>query len=100
MYEKTQEGMRREEKILETSNSSTPLREPYSKPSIGTTLTSIFSSMPLIRVLVRRDLRLRYHSSVLGYLWTLIEPLMLAGAYYLYLSSFVGPQNQCIHYWY
>ena len=82
MYEKTQEGMRREEKILETSNSSTPLREPYSKPSIGTTLTSIFSSMPLIRVLVRRDLRLRYHSSVLGYLWTLIEPLMLAGAYY------------------
>lgn len=30
-----------------------------------------------------RDLRLRYHSSLLGYLWTLIEPLMLAGAYYV-----------------
>ena len=54
MYRKDSGGMRREEEIL-TSNSSTPLREPYSKPSIGTTLTSIFSSMPLIRVLVRRD---------------------------------------------
>ena len=32
---------------------------------------------------MRRDLRLRYHSSILGYLWTLIEPLLLAAAYYL-----------------
>lgn len=64
------------------SASTSQLSEPFSKPSIGSTLKSIFSSIPLIRVLVRRDLRLRYHSSVLGYLWTLIEPLLLAGAYY------------------
>ena len=30
-----------------------------------------------------RDLRLRYHSSILGYLWTLIEPVLLASAYYV-----------------
>ena len=64
------------------SASTSQLSEPFSKPSISSTLKSIFSSIPLIRVLVRRDLRLRYHSSVLGYLWTLIEPLLLAGAYY------------------
>lgn len=58
------------------------LAQPYSQPTIPSTLKSIFSSIPLIRVLVRRDLRLRYHSSVLGYLWTLIEPLLLAAAYY------------------
>ena len=64
------------------SSSTSQLTEPFSRPTIGSTLGSIFSSLPLIRVLVRRDLRLRYHSSVLGYLWTLIEPLLLAGAYY------------------
>jgi ABC-type polysaccharide/polyol phosphate export permease len=64
------------------SESASPLVEPYSQPNIPSTLRSIFSSIPLIRVLVRRDLRLRYHSSVLGYLWTLIEPLLLAAAYY------------------
>ena len=64
------------------SEHQSALAQPYSQPTIPSTLKSIFSSIPLIRVLVRRDLRLRYHSSVLGYLWTLIEPLLLASAYY------------------
>ncbi len=57
--------------------------EPYDSPTVISTVSSVFSARPLIRTIMHRDLRLRYHSSILGYLWTLIEPLLLAAAYYL-----------------
>tara|TARA_B100000683_G_scaffold274795_1_gene323835 strand:+ start:2759 stop:3598 length:840 start_codon:yes stop_codon:yes gene_type:complete len=57
--------------------------EPYDPPTVISTVSSVFSARPLIRTIMHRDLRLRYHSSILGYLWTLIEPLLLAAAYYL-----------------
>lgn len=68
--------------FVSSTKTTADLIEPHAMPSIRNTLRSIFTSAPLLRVLIRRDLRLRYHSSVLGYLWTLIEPLLLAGAYY------------------
>ena len=58
------------------------LRNPSDPPTIFGTLNSVRKSGPMLRSIMHRDLRLRYHSSILGYLWTLIEPLMLAGAYY------------------
>ncbi len=59
------------------------MREPYDPPTVFGTLSSVVKGKPLIRTIMHRDLRLRYHSSILGYLWTLIEPLLLAAAYYL-----------------
>lgn len=35
-----------------------------------------------VRLLVGRDLKVRYGSSALGYLWTVLEPLLLAGIYW------------------
>lgn len=58
------------------------LRNPFDPSTIFGTLNSVRRSGPMLRSIMHRDLRLRYHSSILGYLWTLIEPLMLAGAYY------------------
>lgn len=58
------------------------LRNPSDPPTIFGTINSVCRSGPMLRSIMHRDLRLRYHSSILGYLWTLIEPLMLAGAYY------------------
>ena len=58
------------------------LRNPSDPPTIFGTINSVCNSGPMLRSIMHRDLRLRYHSSILGYLWTLIEPLMLAGAYY------------------
>ena len=58
------------------------LRDPSDPPTVFGTLNSVRRSGPMLRSIMHRDLRLRYHSSILGYLWTLIEPLMLAGAYY------------------
>ena len=37
----------------------------------------------ILGTLVRRDLKIRYGRSVLGYVWTLIDPLAMAGVYYL-----------------
>jgi ABC-2 type transport system permease protein len=33
-------------------------------------------------LLVRRDLKVRYAGSVLGYLWTVLDPLMMTGVYW------------------
>ena len=54
------------------------MREPYDPPTVFGTISSVVKGRPLIRTIMHRDLRLRYHSSILGYLWTLIEPLLLA----------------------
>src|SRR5689334_9984070 len=36
----------------------------------------------VLATLVKRDLRVRYARSVLGYLWTVIDPLAMAGVYF------------------
>jgi ABC-2 type transport system permease protein len=43
----------------------------------------VISDRAVLWTLVRRDLRVRYARSVLGYLWTLVDPLAMAFVYYL-----------------
>ena len=71
------------ERMPSSEKQSVEMVEPYDPPTVISTVSSVFSARPLIRTIMHRDLRLRYHSSILGYLWTLIEPLLLAAAYYL-----------------
>jgi len=71
------------ESMQSSERQSAEMVEPYDSPTVISTVSSVFSARPLIRTIMHRDLRLRYHSSILGYLWTLIEPLLLAAAYYL-----------------
>ncbi len=40
----------------------------------------------LVSNFIKRDLRLKYRNSVLGYFWSLLEPLLLAGVYYVLFS--------------
>ena len=40
-----------------------------------------------VRLLVTRDLKVRYASSALGYLWSVLEPLMLAGIYWFIFTQ-------------
>jgi ABC-2 type transport system permease protein len=40
-----------------------------------------------LRLLVVRDLKVRYASSALGYLWSVLEPLMLAGIYWFIFTQ-------------
>lgn len=37
----------------------------------------------LIANFIQRDLRLKYRNSILGYFWSLLEPLMLSGVYFV-----------------
>ncbi len=43
----------------------------------------IWESRSVLLVMVRRDLRIRYARSALGYLWTILDPLSMAGVYYV-----------------
>lgn len=47
------------------------------------------SNYYLIRELVRTDFKLRYQSSVLGYLWSLLKPLMLFAILYTVFTKFL-----------
>jgi ABC-2 type transport system permease protein len=40
-----------------------------------------------VRLLVARDLKVRYASSALGYLWSVLEPLALAGIYWFVFTQ-------------
>lgn len=40
-----------------------------------------------IRLLVGRDLKVRYASSVLGYVWSVLEPLLMAGVYWFVFTQ-------------
>lgn len=43
----------------------------------------------VLSLLVVRDLKVRYASSVLGYVWTVLEPLMMAGVYWFVFSYLI-----------
>ena len=50
---------------------------------ITSQIARVYGRRRILQTLVRRDLKIRYGRSILGYLWTLIDPLAMAGVYYL-----------------
>ena len=53
------------------------------RPTLVTSLLSILSYRELVRNLVLKDLKLKYRGSVLGFLWSLVNPLAMVGVYTL-----------------
>ncbi|XVX19333.1 ABC transporter permease [Actinomycetota bacterium] len=51
--------------------------------NIGKRLRAIYERRGILKILVRRDLRVRYARSVLGYLWTILDPLAMALIYFM-----------------
>ena len=51
--------------------------------STDTALKRVIAGRAVLRELVVRDLKLRYEGAILGYFWTIFEPLLLTGIYYL-----------------
>lgn len=45
-------------------------------------VTDVWRSRAVLRLLIQRDLTVKYQASVLGYFWSLIEPLAVAGTYW------------------
>jgi len=53
-------------------------------------ITDITRHGDLIRNLVARDLKIRYRGSILGFLWTILNPLFMAIIYIVFLRLLVG----------
>ena len=49
----------------------------------------LFQRRELLRLLVRRDLQSRYRDSFLGFLWTVIRPIIVFLMYYVVLGKFL-----------
>jgi lipopolysaccharide transport system permease protein len=56
------------------------------------TFAEVRRHAPLLRNLVRREVRQRYKASVFGLLWTLINPVVMVGAYW-FVFRFVFPSG-------
>ncbi len=50
-------------------------------------LGAVVERRPLIRLLIGRDVKLKYEESALGYFWSILEPLLLAGVYWFVFSK-------------
>ena len=48
---------------------------------------ALWSRRRAIKLLVGRDLKVRYASSALGYVWSVLEPLLLAGIYWFIFTQ-------------
>jgi ABC-type polysaccharide/polyol phosphate export permease len=57
---------------------------------IKTIITDFKKYKELIWHLAKTDFKLRYHGSTLGYLWTILEPLLLFAVIYIVFSNFRG----------
>lgn len=51
------------------------------RPTIGEMIVSVTSYRELVRNLVLRDLKLKYRGSVLGFVWSLVNPLAMVTIY-------------------
>lgn len=60
------------------------------RQSVVPTLFALFSHRELIRNLVRKDLKLKYRGSVLGFVWSLVNPLALVVVYTLAFKYILG----------
>jgi ABC-2 type transport system permease protein len=53
-------------------------------------IVALFHQHELIELLVRRELKVRYKDSSLGFLWTLVRPITLLLVYYFAIGVFLG----------
>ena len=69
-------------------------REPLA-PATGTSSASgrLWAYRGLLVQLIRRELKVRYKDSSLGFLWSLLRPLSLLVVYYVAIGQFLGAQR-------
>ena len=57
-------------------------------------LAQLFRYRGLIQSLVARELKARYRGSVLGFLWSFINPLLLLGVYWFIFTTILPNRTE------
>lgn len=52
-------------------------------------LVAIWSARRILVLLIGRDLRVRYNTASLGWVWTILEPLLMAGVYWFVFTKII-----------
>ncbi|MFY0406235.1 ABC transporter permease [Solicola sp. PLA-1-18] len=60
---------------------TTVSRSPWAR------ISGIWAARKVLALLIRRDLKVRYASSALGYVWAVLDPLLMAGVYWVVFTQ-------------
>jgi ABC-2 type transport system permease protein len=72
------------------TDATLPARTTAAQARLSTRLRDIVSYRELLVNLVRKELRVKYKSSILGFFWSLLNPAMLLVVYYFVFSVVLG----------
>jgi ABC-2 type transport system permease protein len=79
--------------------SAATVRRADARPSLRTKVAELGAYRELAGNLVRKELKVRYKSSALGFLWSLANPLMYAAVFYIVFEFFLpgGVPNYTVY---
>lgn len=66
------------------------LGTPAHRPSVSARVRMLWQSRRILWILVIRDLKVRYSDTVLGYAWTLLDPLLLSLTYWFIFGVIIA----------
>lgn len=67
--------------------------DELNRPGVGGGLAEVFRTRFLLKLLVRKELKVRYRGSVLGLLWSYVKPGMQFIVFYIALGVFLGLEH-------
>lgn len=76
----------------------TALTSELTTPGAGRGLLGVYSNRFLLKLLVRKEIKVRYRGSVLGLLWSYVKPLMQFLIYFVALGIFLNLQQATPNY--
>lgn len=89
----TETARERESRLEATPWEVFDKKGPRSERGSGGAFRQVLARRQLLGQLVRRELKVRYKDSVLGFLWTLIRPLTMLVIYYVAIGKFLGGER-------
>ncbi|MBG6223707.1 ABC-2 type transport system permease protein [Arthrobacter sp. CAN_A2] len=78
--------------------SAADLPSAMQTPGAGGGLAAVLKNRFLLRLLVRKEIHVRYRGSVLGLLWSYLKPLLQFSVYYVALGIFLDLQGTTENY--
>ncbi len=71
------------------SGGELPARVVSAKTTLGSRLLNIWQARELLLFLIRKELKVKYKGSALGFLWSMLNPAIVLGVYYVVFKYFL-----------